>query len=176
MHRYLTLALGCVALFLLARPHVESAPPAKAKDKKSALRCPVAGVLRTKESDKCPNGYCARRVNPQTAIDYKGGKIAFCCRGCVKKFKTKTKDFATNANFQLAASGQAAQKACPFSGEKVNTAKKSAPTDVAGVKVTACCDDCQKKLEAMDLAKRLDAAFGEKAFARAFVVGKSTTK
>ena len=48
------------------------------------------------------------------AVEYKGGKVFFCCMGCPKKFTADTAKYATAANAQLVATGQAKQVACPY--------------------------------------------------------------
>src|SRR5262245_27809739 len=55
------------------------------------------------------------------AVDYKGGKVYFCCMNCPKKFSEDPSKFAAAANAQLVATGQAKQEKCPLSGGALNT-------------------------------------------------------
>src|SRR5688572_1576507 len=74
------------------------------------------------EGVKCP--VSNRAVKEASAVDYKGGKVYFCCDNCPKGFAKDTKKFAAKANAQLVATGQAKQGACPFSGAKLNPEAK----------------------------------------------------
>lgn len=42
------------------------------------------GVMNT----KCP--MAGEAVNPNVTADYKGGKVAFCCKGCMGKWNAKS--------------------------------------------------------------------------------------
>ena len=76
--------------------------------------------------------------------DYKGGKVYFCCDNCPKKFDADSSKFATKANAQLVATGQATQTKCPISGQPCKADKN---LTVAGAKVYFCCDMCKGKVE-----------------------------
>ena len=102
------------------------------------------------------------------AVDYKGGKVYFCCMNCPKAFSADTAKFASRANHQLVATGQAKQKACPFSGEAVNADTK---IKVSGAEVAFCCDMCKGKAEASK--EQIELIFNDKAFEKGFKVGKS---
>lgn len=122
------------------------------------------------EGVKCIiNGNKAASVD--AVVDYKGGKVYFCCQGCVKKFKADVElkeeaKFATKANHQLVVTGQFTQKGCPMSGGPVN---EEFMTEVGGAKVGFCCGNCQKKVvEAEGLAAKADLVFSEVAFKKAF--------
>ena len=73
-------------------------------------------------------------IDKSVSSDYGGGKVWFCCTHCKAKFDANKAKFATKANLQLAASGQAKQIACPFSGKGM----KAATLEVAGVDVGFC--------------------------------------
>ena len=49
-------------------------------------------------------------------VAYKGGKVYLCCGGCPAAFEKDTAKYATKANAQLIATGQATQTKCPLSG------------------------------------------------------------
>ena len=102
------------------------------------------------------------------SVEYKGGKVFFCCQNCPKAFAKDTAKFATKANMQLVATGQAKQKACPFSGEDVDANTK---IKVSGVEVAFCCEMCKAKAEASKEPAEL--IFNDKAFDKGFKVGKS---
>ncbi|NQT37369.1 MAG: hypothetical protein HQ581_07775 [Planctomycetes bacterium] len=145
-----TLLLGPVLLaaVLLAGGMAvgEDGPPAKAK-----AVCPVGG----------------KAINMEVSADYNGGKVYFCCGGCIKPFQKDTAKFAAKANHQLVCTGQAAQTGCPISGKAV---KPDAATEVAGVSVGFCCGGCSGKVAKADPQGQLELVFGEKAFAKGFKV------
>ena len=99
-------------------------------------------------------------------VDYKGGKIYFCCDNCPKKFD-KEKN-AVAANTQLVATKQAKQEKCPISGQPINAEHK---TKVRGVEGAFCCPNCKGKVEKAgdDQAKLV---FSNEAFDKAFKVGE----
>ena len=101
--------------------------------------------------------------------DYKGGKVYFCCGDCAGAFGKDTAKFATKANHQLAATGQATQKKCPLSGGDLNP---KASVEVGGVKVGFCCEKCQAKVAEAKGDAQVDLAFKDDAFAKAFEVKK----
>ncbi len=108
------------------------------------------------------------------AVDYKGGKVYFCCGGCAGKFSADKEKFSTKANHQLVATGQFKQEKCPMSGGKVNAEQTA---KVGGVKVSFCCGNCKGKVEkAESLDEKAALVFSEKAFKKAFVKVKKEKK
>ncbi len=101
------------------------------------------------------------------SVDYKGGKVFFCCMNCPKAFKADTAKFAAKANHQLVATKQAKQVACPFTGEAVDAATK---IKVEGAEVAFCCDMCKGKAEASK--DQINLIFADKAFDKGFKVGE----
>ncbi len=117
-------------------------------------------------------------VNPEKAAKYKDGKVYFCCDGCLGKYEkmseAKKAELATKANYQLVASKQYKQEACPFSGGKLNSETK---IKLAGTEVSFCCNGCKGKAEKLEGDKQLAAVFGEKAFKKAkFTLVKHESK
>ena len=96
------------------------------------------------------------------AVDYKGGKVYFCCMNCPKAFQKDTAKYAAAANAQLVATGQAKQEKCPLSGGALNAETK---ITVAGADVCFCCDKCQAK--AKDSKDQVEFLFNDKAFEKA---------
>lgn len=143
------LAKLAVAAFAFVAVFAIAADDAKAPK----LNCPVSG----KPADKA------------NAVAYKGGEVYFCCQNCPKAFSADPTKFAVKANHQLAASGQAKQVACPFTGGKLNPEKKA---DVAGVSVNFCCGNCEAKAKAAKEDELLAKAFSDAAFDKAFKVGE----
>lgn len=129
----------------------------------------VAGMLwAADQAEKkllCP--LSGEAVNKDASADYKGGKVYFCCDGCKAKFEADTAKYATKANEQLVASGQAKQTACPLTG---GTCKAATAIDVDGNKVCFCCNNCKGKVTAAEKDKQLELVFGDKAFAKGFKV------
>jgi YHS domain-containing protein len=107
------------------------------------------------------------------ALDYKGGKVYFCCDNCPKGFSSKVKTdekVAAKGNHQLVATKQAKQSKCPFSGGDLNM---ETTIKVAGAEISFCCENCQGKAEGMEGDKQVVALFGDKAFKKAgFVVAE----
>ena len=114
-------------------------------------KCPVSGAAAKKES----------------AVDYKGGKLYFCCDGCPAAFKKDTAKYAAKANQQLVVTGQAKQEKCPLSGGKLNPATA---IEVGGAKVCFCCDNCKGKVAKAAPEEQLKLVFNDEAFAKAFKV------
>jgi len=118
-------------------------------------------------------------VNPKAAAkadksaDYKDGKVYFCCDNCPKAFAKDEKKFATSANTQLVATGQAKQHKCPLSGGDLN---KDTEITVAGAKVQFCCNMCKGKVEKTEKDKQAELVFSDEAFKKAdFKVEKKKT-
>ncbi len=110
-------------------------------------------------------------VNPKAAAkaeqsaEWKEGKVYFCCGNCKGKFEKMSKEdkdkMAAQSNAQLVATKQYEQKTCPISGSKLNA---DTAIDVAGVKVSFCCNNCKGKAEKMKDDEKVTELFGEKAF------------
>ncbi len=106
-------------------------------------------------------------VKADTAVDYRDGKVFFCCKGCASKFTKNMDEYAVKANQQLVATGQYVQKACPFSGGPVSDDQV---VEVGGAKVKFCCGKCMKKFqEAESDEARAQMVFSNDAFEKAFV-------
>jgi len=140
----LGLAVAAVAVFATAYAADEI--------KVEGIKCVVAGTKDAKAAN---------------AVDYKGGKVFFCCMNCPKAFSADTAKFAAKANHQLVATKQAKQAACPFTGEAVDSATA---IKVSGAEVAFCCDMCKGKAEAAD--DKITLIFADKAFDKAFKVEK----
>jgi len=117
-------------------------------------------------------------VNPKAAakaanaVDYKGGKVFFCCMNCPKAFSADTAKFAAKANHQLVLTGQAKQEKCPFTGEDIDTNTK---ITVNGAAVCFCCDMCKAK--AQEAKDQVETIFNDKAFDKGgFKVAKAEKK
>ncbi len=111
-----------------------------------------------------------KAASADKAVDYKGGKVYFCCGGCVGKFNSNTAKFAEKANHQLVATKQFVQKGCPFSGGKLN---ESTAVEFAGTKVAFCCNNCKGKFTgAADDAAKMKLVFSDKAFKKGFAKKK----
>ena len=139
-------ALGVVAL-LVATVMAED----KKEVKLDGIKCPVSAKAAT-----------------QNAVDYKGGKVYFCCDKCPTAFDAKK--HGTKANAQLVATGQAKQAKCPLSGAKLNP---DTAITVAGAKVAFCCEKCQGKVNAAKGDEQIALVFSDAAFEKAgFAVEK----
>jgi len=108
-----------------------------------------------------------------TAVDYKGGKVYFCCGGCAGRFAKDPAKHAVRANHQLVATKQAKQVKCPLSG---GPCKPDHKTKVGGVNVCFCCPKCKGRVEKAEGDEQLALLFTDKAFANAFKVAKKKDK
>ncbi len=139
-------ALGIVALFV-ATVIAED----KTEVKLEGIKCPLSNKAATENS-----------------VDYKGGKVYFCCDKCPTAFDAKK--HGTKANAQLVATGQAKQAKCPLTGGKLNP---DTAITVAGAKVCFCCEKCQGKVKDATGDDQITMVFGDKAFEKAgFAVEK----
>ncbi|MEZ5361521.1 MAG: YHS domain-containing protein [Bryobacterales bacterium] len=115
---------------------------------------------------KCP--IVGGQAMASSSVDYKGGKVYFCCAGCDETFKADPKKYAAKANYQLFVTGQAKQIACPLAFEAVSpglTAK------VGDATVGFCCPSCKDEIENMaDDDAKIEKIFNDEAFAKAFNV------
>jgi hypothetical protein len=102
------------------------------------------------------------------SAEWKDGKVFFCCDGCKGTFAKATKEekekIAPKANYQLVATKQYEQHACPMSGEKVDASKA---LEVGGTKVAFCCKNCLGAAEKMKPEERVEKLFSEEAFKKA---------
>lgn len=136
----------------------------------------VAGFVGAEEAkkfdQKCVVSGGAAKEDKTVA--YKGGKVYFCCENCPKAFEKDVAKFATKANHQLVATGQAKQAKCPLSGGKLNPEKT---VKVGGVDVQFCCENCQGKVAKAAAADQLELVFSDAAFEKAgFAVPKAEEK
>lgn len=137
------------AALLLAASLVQAAGPDL-----THAKCPIAGGPAT----------------AATAVDYKGGKVFFCCAGCDAEFKKDPSKYAAKANYQLFVTGQAKQIACPLAGEPVT---EGVTAKVADSTVGFCCASCKDEVEkAADDDAKIELVFNDAAFAKAFKVGE----
>jgi hypothetical protein len=107
------------------------------------------------------------QVQHLSFVEYKGGKVFFCCDHCSQPFVEKvSKDeiLAATANAQLVATNQAKQKHCPLSGGAYNAGTE---IKVAGAEIGFCCSNCQSQAQSLSGKKQLLALFGDAAFKKA---------
>lgn len=124
---------------------------AEKAEKKAEVKCPVSG----------------KPINKEAAVDYKGGKVYFCCQGCPGAFAKNTAKFAAKANHQLYVTGQAKLVKCPIAGRKLNP---ETAIEVAGAKVCFCCNGCKGKALKAEGDERVELIFNDEAFAKGFEV------
>jgi YHS domain-containing protein len=96
------------------------------------------------------------------SVDYKGGKVFFCCGNCPKKFDAEKN--AVAANHQLIATKQAKQTKCPISGQKCSPEHK---ITVKGATVAFCCPNCKGKAEKASGDDQMTMLFSNAAFDKA---------
>ncbi|HAL14604.1 MAG TPA: hypothetical protein DCP67_12390 [Planctomycetaceae bacterium] len=144
-----------VSLSIILIASVALVQAADEKAKKVELKCVVSG----------------KAIDKTKTVDYKGGKVYFCCGGCPGAFKKDTAKFANKANHQLVASGQFIQKNCPFAGKPANATKT---VEVSGVKVAFCCGGCQGKASKAD--DKVALVFNDAAFKKGFALKPAKKK
>lgn len=115
---------------------------------------------------KCP--VMGGDVDEETLTNYKGAKLYFCCPPCSGVFKNNIAKYAVKANEQLVVTGQAKQRSCPISGEPVEAGAPALVVD--GIKVLVGSETDLKELRTLDAARQREQVFGDKNFAKAFVV------
>jgi YHS domain-containing protein len=125
----------------------------------------VTAVDEAEGGFKCVCPISGKAAKTDVSADYSGGKVYFCCPGCISGFEKNAAKYAAKANHQLAGTGQAEQTGCPISGRATNP---DTALDVAGVSVSFCCNGCRGKVA--DAEDQLEAVFGDAAFAKAFEV------
>ncbi len=118
-----------------------------------------------KVEPKCP--VSGKAIDKDQSVMHNGGKVYFCCGNCPATFEKDTAKFATKANYQLYVTGQATEKHCPFTGKDLNPETK---TDVGGMPVCFCCQNCQGKVTDQPTAKQIDLIFTDKNFKQGFDV------
>lgn len=108
-------------------------------------------------------------------VEYKHGKLFFCCDNCPKGFTAGLKDdakkemLAVKGNAQLFLTKQAKQEKCPLTGRDLNKDQK---VKVAGVEMTFCCPGCKGKVEKAEGDEQLKLVFNDKAFDKNFKLPK----
>lgn len=105
-----------------------------------------------------------KAANAEKSVDFKGGKIYFCCDNCPKAFAKDEKKYEDKAKAQLVQTEQAKQSKCPLSGGDLN---KDTEITVAGAKVQFCCNMCKGKVEKASGDEQLKMVFGEEAWKKA---------
>ncbi len=127
----------------------------------------IAGATVWAEDVKLDDVKCVvapRAAKADKSVEYKDGKVFFCCGNCPGKFAEDTKKFATAANMQLVATKQYEQKKCPLTGGPLNA---DTQIKVGDAKVSFCCNNCKGKVESAEGKDQLELVFSEKAFEKA---------
>ncbi|MFO0921502.1 MAG: hypothetical protein U0905_03330 [Pirellulales bacterium] len=105
-----------------------------------------------------------KNIKEDKSVDYKDGKVYFCCPNCVKKFSESKDKYEAKANHQLVLTEQYKQEVCPFSGGKLDS---STAIEVGGTKVSFCCNNCKGSAEKMAEEERVEKIFGKEGFEKA---------
>ncbi len=181
MKRVLTLALSlavvaaCVGLMIAAEPTKScggcgGCGGGAGCSSATADGCGGCSSSKTECAATCP--VSGGEISKEAAIDYKGGKLYFCCAGCIPKFKSDAAKFQAKANAQLVLTGQAKQVGCPMSGKKLDPGTK---TKVCGIEVCFCCKGCQEKVKSAAAEKQAEIVF-VKGFDKSFKVKSEKDK
>jgi hypothetical protein len=103
-------------------------------------------------------------VKESFSVDYRDGKVYFCCNRCKGAFDPEK--HAVKGNQQLVETGQYTQTSCPFSGEDVD---ESQSVKVGKADVHFCCGNCVAKVKgAKDDAARAEMLFNNETFEKTF--------
>jgi hypothetical protein len=108
-------------------------------------------------------------VKEETAVEYREGKVFFCCGNCAGKFKEDSAPLSTQANHQLVRTAQYQQVHCPLSGGDLNPEKS---VEINGVEVKFCCGNCQAKVAEAEGEEQVKLVFANEAFEKGFEVVK----
>lgn len=115
-----------------------------------------------------------KAIDETKSVEWKEGKVYFCCANCPKAFTANKEKHAAKANAQLVATKQYKQQVCPLTGAKIDD---TTAVEVRGAKVAFCCTKCKGKVEEAKGDEQLDLVFGEKAFEKGkFVLVKEEKK
>jgi YHS domain-containing protein len=105
-------------------------------------------------------------VKAEQHVDYRDGKVYFCCAKCKTAFSKDTAKFAEKGNLQLVQTKQYEQKKCPISGQDVADDQS---LKVGEIEIKFCCENCLGKVKgAKDDAEKAKLVFGDEAFEKAF--------
>ncbi len=100
------------------------------------------------------------------SVDYRQGKVYFCCGECAGKFAAAPATYSALANQQLVVTGQYVQTGCPISGGDVDDEQSSV---VGGVAVKFCCEKCKAKVDGAATEQgKIELVFGDRRFEKAF--------
>jgi len=127
----------------------------------------IAGVTVWADDVKLEGVKCVvapKAAKADKSADFKDGKVYFCCGNCAGKFAESPEKFTTNANMQLVATKQYAQKSCPLSGGDLNP---ETMIKVGDVEVSFCCNNCKGKVQSAEAKDQVTMVFEEKAFKKA---------
>jgi YHS domain-containing protein len=129
---------------------------AQEKEKKYEPKCPVSG----------------KKIDKTKFVEFNGGKVYFCCENCPKKFEEAKEGgkFAAKANMQMVGLGECKQVKCPFTGKDLNPATK---TNIQGVNVCFCCNNCKGKASDLSGAAQVSAIFNNAAFKKGWEIKKT---
>jgi YHS domain-containing protein len=84
-------------------------------------------------------------VDPDTAVEFKGTKVAFCCNNCKKKFEDANDDKKIELVFADLDKGFTLQTTCPVSGKPIKTDQV---VEADGENVYFCCGNCPAAFKA----------------------------
>lgn len=132
-----------------------------------AFVSPVHAADVDLEKARCP--VSGQPVSEDASVAYKNAKVYFCCDNCKAKFEKDGKPFEVKANAQLVATKQYVQKGCPITGRSLNEDTK---TEIGGVVVCFCCNNCKGKVDEAEGDKKLEIVFAAAAFGKAFKLAK----
>lgn len=118
---------GCVKKF--------ARNPEKYASKVSEQRKALAD--RPKVQTTCP--VTGEPVNRKVSIDENGAKVYFCCKGCVSKYQSDPKKYAS-----ALANSYTYQTTCPVMGHTIDPTSFTKLED--GRTIYYCCPGCEEKL------------------------------
>ena len=111
---------------------------------------------------------CLMSAEPAIArftMNFKGGKLYFCCAGCRSEFTDNLTANSALANHQMLLTGQVRGTICLFTGRKLNP---RFTIKVAGADVPLCCNGCKTKALAVKGDAQMQLLFNNAAFAKGF--------
>lgn len=105
-------------------------------------------LLQTSQIAQVACPFTGGKLNPETAIDVAGVKVAFCCENCQAKAVAAVEEGAEKAMeliFAKLEKGFTLQNKCPVSGKPIVAAQM---VEYEGKPVYFCCENCPAAFKA----------------------------
>ena len=119
-------------------------PKAFAKDPKKFATKVNYQLIETDQVVQVACPIAGRKINPETAEEFAGTKVAFCCEKCQGKFNAASDEQKVTLICADITKGFTLQTECPVSGKPI---KAEHVVEHKGKKVYFCCPNCPAAFE-----------------------------